>query len=127
MKKIFLPFLVLSLFTACGGGGDKKTDADKKEDVTDNTQNPDYQKGLDLVARNNCMTCHKIDETFTGPPYMEVARKYASYPDTIVAHLAGKVINGGSGVWGEIFMTPNPSVTQQDAESMVKYILLLKK
>ncbi|HWC53873.1 MAG TPA: c-type cytochrome [Chitinophagaceae bacterium] len=126
MKKIVLPIIALALLTACGSN-----DAKEKGETTDNTnditQNPDYQKGLALVTKNDCFTCHKIDETLTGPPYREVANKYAGMPDTIVQHLAKKVISGGAGVWGQVFMTPHPGVSEADAEAMVKYILLLKK
>jgi cytochrome c len=80
-----------------------------------------------LVSKSDCLTCHKIDEKLTGPPYRDVANKYASYPDTIVAHLANKIKKGGNGVWGEIMMLPHPNISQADAETMVKYILLLKK
>ena len=41
--------------------------------------------------------------------------------------LSEKIIKGGSGVWGAIPMTPHPAVKQEDAEAMVKYVLLLKK
>jgi cytochrome c len=41
--------------------------------------------------------------------------------------LAGKVIGGGKGNWGEIPMTPHPNVSQGDAEAMVSYILSMKK
>lgn len=126
MKKIVLPIIALALLTACGSN-----DAKEKGETTDNTnditQNPDYQKGLALVTKNDCFTCHKIDETLTGPPYRQVANKYAGMPDTIVQHLAKKVISGGAGVWGQVFMTPHPGVSEADAEAMVKYILLLKK
>jgi cytochrome c len=47
-------------------------------------------------------------------------------PDTIVSHLADKIISGGSGVWGEIPMIPHPSISKDDAQTMVKYVLLLK-
>jgi len=121
MKKILIACLAFSLLTACGGSGDKsKTVAD-----ADLTKNPDYKKGLDLVAKNRCMTCHTVAEQLTGPAYKEVAKRYAGRPDTIVAHLANKVIHGGSGEWGNLVMTPN-EVSQADAEAMVKYILLLK-
>lgn len=125
MKKIVLASFVLAVLIACNSGGSKEDKPAKKTE--DLSQNPDYQKGLALVAKNKCLTCHAIDETITGPPYREVAKKYADMPDTIVTHLAGKIINGGNGVWGEIFMTPHPDVSQEDAEAMVKYILLLKK
>ena len=124
MKKIILSWFVLAVLIACNNESSKDK-GDKTGD--DLSANPDYQKGLALVAGSNCMTCHQIDETLTGPPYREVAKKYANYPDTIIPHLAGKIINGGNGVWGEIYMTPNSSVSQANAEAMVKYILLLKK
>jgi len=128
MKKLFL-LPVLFLVMACGGGNSSKTEEPKKEEAKsdDLSKNPDYQKGLELVSKNDCFTCHQIDDKLNGPPYREVANKYAGMPDTIVTHLAHKVISGGSGVWGEIMMTPHPALSEADAESIVKYILLLKK
>lgn len=126
MKKIVLPIFALALFTACGSN-DAKEKGETAENTNDITQNPNYQKGLALVTKNDCFTCHKIDATLTGPPYREVANKYAGMPDTIIQHLAKKVISGGTGVWGQVFMTPHPGVSEADAEAMVKYILLLKK
>ena len=132
MKKIILPLLALSLLVACGDSGDKKTSETKEATPAataekDVSQDPNYQKGLGLIAKSDCLTCHKIDEPFTGPSYRDVANKYASMPDTIVSHLAGKIITGGSGVWGPALMTPHPTVSKEDAEAMVRYILLLKK
>ena len=129
MKKIIVPLAFFLLLTACGGNNnsEKKEEGEKKESTTDVSENPDYKKGLGLIAKSDCLTCHKVDDELTGPPYREVANKYAGLPDTIVAHLAGKIIKGGNGVWGETYMTPHPTVSQEDAEAMVKYILLLKK
>jgi cytochrome c len=128
MKKLFL-LPILFFVVACGGGSGSKTEEPKKEEAKSNdlSKNPDYQKGLELITKNDCFTCHQIDDKLTGPPYREVANKYAGMPDTIVTHLAKKVISGGSGVWGEIMMTPHPALSQADAETIVKYILLLKK
>jgi cytochrome c len=128
MKRIIVPVLALMVLAACNNSDPK----DKKEDkpvaqATDNSGNPDYTKGLGLVAKSDCLTCHKIDEPLTGPPYREVANKYAGLPDTIVTHLANKIISGGKGVWGEVYMTPHPGISTVDAQAMVKYILLLKK
>jgi len=119
MKKL-IPIFILSLMISCGGKNKKESAG--SEDVTETAV---YKEGLALVAKNKCLTCHAVNETITGPPYSEIAKKYASYPDTIIRHLAKKVITGGNGVWGEIFMTPHPDVSIEDAEKMVKYILLL--
>ncbi len=127
MKKIILPLVLVALLAACGGSssseGDKKEE--KKEASADPSNNPDYKKGLALVGASDCFTCHKIDEPLQGPSYKDVALKYKDAGDTIVAHLAGKIISGGTGVWGSIYMTPH-NIPQADAEAMVKYILLLK-
>jgi cytochrome c len=121
MKKILS--LILSVIILFSCGENKKTSGPGKEITND----PVYKKGLALVAKNKCLTCHAVNEVITGPPYKEIARKYASYPDTIVTHLANKVITGGNGVWGEIFMTPHPSISKEDAEAMVRYVLMLKE
>ena len=126
MRKIVFPIAVLLVLTACGGKSDKK-EGEQKETVTAASDNPDYQKGLDLISKNDCLTCHKIDEVLTGPSYSDVANKYAGTSDTVVGYLAGKIISGGKGVWGEVFMTPHAGLSQEDASAMAKYILLLKK
>ena len=130
MKKTITSLVMVVILFSCGNNSEKK-DADKKEDkngttVTDISQNPDYQKGLALIANSDCLTCHKVDDVITGPTYRDVANKYGGMPDTIVAHLARNIINGSRGVWGEAYMTPHAGLSQQDAEQMVKYILLLK-
>lgn len=134
MKKTILSFGLGILLFSCGSNSDdKKTTEESTETKTDVpatsdlSSNPDYQTGLGLVAKNDCLTCHKVDEALIGPPYRDVANKYASMSDTIITHLAGKIIKGGSGVWGEVAMTAHPTVSEGDAETMVKYIMLLKK
>lgn len=123
---------MMALITACGGGNDKPAATDKP--ATANTaaapadgisSNPDYQKGLELIAKSDCLTCHKVSDKLTGPAYKDVAAKYEN-TDANVTMLAGKIIKGGQGNWGSIPMTPHPSLSEDDAKQMVKYILLLK-
>lgn len=129
-KKTMLACLlgaVIMLGAACGG--DTKNPGDTSDTATspeaDLSSNPDYKKGLTLVASSDCLTCHKVEEKLTGPAYKEIARKYAGQ-DTAVAYLSSKIISGGAGVWGTVPMTPHPQISQADAESMARYILLLK-
>ncbi len=124
MKKNLIISLALLSLTGCKSSGSNEDTGKNEKDIT---KDPTYQKGLGLVSKNKCLTCHTIEDPLTGPPYREVAKKYADMPDTIVAHLARKIISGGNGVWGEIFMIPHPDISEADAEAMVKYILLLKK
>lgn len=116
-----------TVLIACSSSSSKNDKKETNNNLADITQNPDYQKGLALVSKADCFTCHKIDEPLTGPPYREVANKYANMPDTIVDYLAKKIISGGSGNWGAVMMVPHAGVSMDDARAMVKYILLLKK
>jgi cytochrome c len=129
MKQTILFFLITVVLAACGGGdsGNKKEGVKEEIPATGNSDNPDYKTGLALVSKSDCLTCHKIDEKLTGPPYRDVAKKYAGMPDTIITHLANKIRSGGNGVWGEVMMVPHPAISLADAEAMVKYILLLKQ
>lgn len=135
MKKILSFAPVFILLIACNNNSsvdEKKTDTVSKQTTTqagtnDLSSNPDYQKGLELEAKSDCATCHRIDEKLQGPSFREIANKYGGMPDTIIGHLAGKIISGGKGVWGEIMMTPHPALSKEDAESLVKYVFLFKK
>ncbi len=130
MKKVFGTLAAVVVLMACGGGTEKKateeTAAPAATAANDLSANPDYQKGLALVAGSDCLTCHKINEKNIGPAYKDVAAKYENNEENIKM-LATKIIKGGAGVWGAIPMTPHPQIKEEDAEAMVKYVLLLKK
>jgi cytochrome c len=133
LKKYYVAIALLGIITACSND---KPAADKKDAsatstaaapaVNDLSANPDYTKGLELIAKSDCLTCHKVSDKLTGPAYKDVAAKYQNTPENVTL-LAGKIIKGGQGVWGTIPMTPHATLSEADAEQMVKYIFLLKK
>ncbi len=137
MKKMLIPVALMFMMAACGGGSDKPAESDAPapssmvdEPATDaagdNSSNPDYVKGLDLVKSNDCLTCHTEKQKIVGPTYHDVAQKYAGADDAQIDQLAKKIIDGGVGVWGEVPMTPHPTVSMEDARQMVKYVLLVQ-
>lgn len=81
-------------------------------------------EGLALIEGADCLTCHKMDAKLVGPSYQEVADKYT---DGDLEMLAGKIIEGGKGNWGEIPMTPHAGMSKENAKKMVEYIMTLKK
>lgn len=81
--------------------------------------------GLALMRQSTCFACHLSDAPSAGPPYEQVALKYAQDP-AAVETLAAKVINGGGGVWGELPMPPHPQHQLDEAQQMVDWILSLK-
>ncbi|ANI90536.1 hypothetical protein A9P82_00680 [Arachidicoccus ginsenosidimutans] len=127
MKKYIVLFgTVLTMaFAACGGGNSSAKDASGTATSTadDISKNSDYKKGLDLISKSDCLTCHNVTGQGTGPAYTDVANKYDS---TDIDMLAKKIISGGSGHWGTVPMVPHPTLSLDDAKQIVKYILLLK-
>ena len=129
MKKFLFILSTAVIIMACGGGSTEAGKATTEATAsTANTlsDNPDYQKGLALIAGSDCLTCHKTSEKNIGPAYKEVAAKYEN-TEANIKMLAARVIKGGSGNWGAIPMTPHPQLKQEDVEQMIKYIFLLKK
>jgi cytochrome c len=129
MKRITVVLGISTLLWACSSNSNNERKVDepvveKKESLSDN---PDYKKGLALVAQNDCLTCHNVDTKVNGPAYRDIAAKYAGADDATITKLAQTIIKGGSGNWGQIPMTPHPDLSEEDAKQMVKYILLLNK
>jgi cytochrome c len=75
-----------------------------------------------LMQINNCLACHQIDKRKYGPQFYEVAEKYAG-DKAMTAKLAAKIKAGGSGVWGEDMMPPQPQVSDANALAMAELIL----
>lgn len=81
-------------------------------------------EGKSLIEGSDCLGCHKLDETLIGPSYKEVAAKYENTPEN-VEMLADQIINGSSGVWGNVPM-PAHGFSRENAKFMAQYILSLK-
>ncbi|PHI20532.1 carbohydrate-binding protein [Lewinellaceae bacterium SD302] len=84
----------------------------------------EYIGGAKLIKKSDCLSCHKERSENVGPAYLDVAERY---PDTEanVKTIAGKIITGGNGNWGERLMSGHPNLSEEDAELMVRYILSL--
>lgn len=79
----------------------------------------------ELAKKSACTACHAIDKKLVGPAYKEVSKKYAG-DKAAQAKLEEKVKKGGVGVWGQVPMPPNANVKDEDAKTLVKWILSLK-
>ncbi len=147
MKKLFLVLGVSLTIAACGGnksGNDSAADSTSAANKTAATTQSDADTanshngtdkaggtpstpGAQLIAKADCLGCHKEQDKLIGPAYADVAAKYSPATPAIVDTLANKVIHGGSGHWGTVGMSPHPAISMDDARTMVKYILSLKK
>jgi cytochrome c len=78
-----------------------------------------------MLQKNNCTACHLIDKRKYGPMLKEVAAKYAGEPGAVET-LAAKIRAGGTGVWGEDIMPPQPHVSDDDARALAQHVLSLQ-
>ncbi len=124
MKRFFISAIVLTALFSCGGGSEKKEGAATEPPVA--VTNPLEDKAMAAIAKSDCLTCHKINETVTGPAYAEVAKKYEN-TEANVNMLVEKVIKGGKGNWGEVPMLAHPALDPAEAKIIVEYILSLRK
>lgn len=146
MKKVVAVFSIIAVCYACGNA---PTEAKKPISVNVNPQIEKAQAaapavvastaanaadasstpaapakdGKALIAGSDCLACHNETNKLVGPSYAEVAKKYK---EADIPKLVKKIVDGGSGVWGEIPMPPHASLAHDDVEAMVKYILTVK-
>ena len=103
-----------------------KTLADARAKVTGAASAPKADGGgIDvkaLLVSNSCTACHGMKTKMVGPGFAEVAEKYKGQADA-KAYLAGKIKNGGAGVWGAIPMPPQPQISDEDRLILVRWML----
>ncbi len=121
MKKNILIFAIAVFCFACNSGS---TDS-KPAETTSLADNPDFEKGLNLVVKSDCLGCHKTNQVSIGPAYNLIGQKYEN-TEANINLLADKIQKGGSGVWGSVPMQAHADLSREDAVAMVKYIMLLK-
>lgn len=78
--------------------------------------------GKSLMENSDCAGCHMQDAESVGPTYNAIAERYKDDPRAPAA-LATRIIEGSSGIWGDLAMAAHPQLSQDEAEKMVEYIL----
>lgn len=129
-RLFFVLMMSALIVTSCG---EKKEAANEDsgydeyeggDEATNSSETDLVALGKALVDGSDCNTCHHPTNKIVGPAHADVAAKY-DFNDANIKMLAGKIINGGSGVWGEIPMNAHADISQADAENMARYVLSL--
>ncbi|PJJ66209.1 c-type cytochrome [Chryseobacterium geocarposphaerae] len=121
MKKLVLAGCLGMLMFSCT----KKEQASVSETSAEPVATTNaHLSGNQIIETLDCSGCHSVSERMIGPSYQEIADKYS---EKDMDALATKIIEGGSGVWGNVPMQPHSQVSREDAKKMVSYILSLKK
>ena len=71
------------------------------------------------------MACHHVERKMVGPSYKAMAERYDK-DESAIKVLSEKIVKGGGGNWGQMPMPPQPSVSAEEAEALVKWILSLQ-
>ncbi|GAB3922775.1 ThuA domain-containing protein [Mucilaginibacter myungsuensis] len=85
-----------------------------------------FADGKALMLTLDCKVCHKTDEVSVGPSFTAVANKYDKNDKTFKT-LGEKIINGGTGVWGDVVMPAHPSLKPEETKKILNWIMSLKK
>lgn len=135
MKKVLVIMALVGCagfaLTSCGSKKEEKKEGTEGAYSDYETAEPAKASDEDLIAQgkvlmdaSDCKTCHHPTNKIIGPAHAEVAKKY-DFTRANVSLLADKIINGGSGVWGQIPMTAHSDLSKGDAEKMAMYVLSL--
>ena len=133
MKKIIIFSLIL-FFASCGNNSDTKeksatdsvTTAPDSANKATEVKDPLAAQGLELVTKSDCFSCHKLTEASIGPAYSAIAAKYKTLNESNMDSMVTQIIKGGAGRWGNIPMLPHPSMSKEDAQIIVHYIMSIK-
>lgn len=79
----------------------------------------------ELMLKKNCSACHYVDKRKYGPSFQQVAAKYAEQKGAADV-LAKKIRRGGTGVWGQDVMPPQPQVSPAEALALANFVLAQK-
>ena len=80
------------------------------------------QADLNLATQSGCTACHQVEMKVVGPSYKDVAAKYKDQADA-AAMLGTKVKAGGTGTWGQVPMPPQPTLTDDEVNALVTWVL----
>jgi len=75
-----------------------------------------------LFAESDCMVCHRVDTRLIGPSFQEIAAKYDD-SERVINQLVKAIIEGSDGTWGDVPMTPHPTLSASTARAMAVDIM----
>ncbi len=79
----------------------------------------------DLARQKNCMACHSMNSKVVGPSFKDIGKRYSGQ-NGAEDKLVQTIRKGSSGNWGAVPMPANAQVSEAEARTLVKWILLQK-
>jgi cytochrome c len=82
----------------------------------------DDPPGLRTLRTSDCLNCHTFDARLIGPSFVRIRKRFP-YSKANVDSLSRHILEGSSGVWGNIKMPSHPQLTAEQAAACVTWIL----
>jgi len=95
-------------------------DASQATNARKEANEPDVP-GFVLLQKSNCVNCHAFNEPKIGPSYAEITRRYPPSKANETT-LAKKILDGSTGVWGNMVMPAHPELTMEQTQQIVSWI-----
>ena len=125
MKKVFFTGVIAILAISCAKKENSAIQSSESADISAPATTAQPFTGDALMSEAGCVACHNPENRTVGPSYKELATKYENTPEN-VALLAGKILNGSVGVWGEVPMPAHPQIGEENAKIIATYLLSQK-
>lgn len=78
------------------------------------------------IVQAQCLSCHQIDRKRVGPPFKEIAQRYAPGPaQETRAYLQRQIQQGSRGNWGAIPMPAQNRISAEQAQAIAAWLLSL--
>ena len=78
--------------------------------------------GLSMIKNSGCFNCHATKNKLIGPSFELIAKRYPDNPNAIDM-LTKKIMNGSTGVWGDMPMPAHPALKTDQARQVISWIL----
>ena len=78
------------------------------------------------IVQAQCLSCHQIDRKRVGPPFREIAQRYAQGPaQETQMYLQRQIQQGSRGNWGAIPMPAQNRISAEQAQAIAAWLLSL--
>jgi cytochrome c len=97
-------------------------DAATAKKYIDKKKNGNEHRGLSIIRRSDCFTCHASKSKLIGPSFELIAKRY-KLNSVSVERLTKNVVNGSKGLWGSTVMPAHKAIRPNEVKKMVAWIL----
>jgi len=81
----------------------------------------DEPEGFTIIKSSNCANCHLFKTKLIGPSYSDISHRY-QHTKANEDLLVKRIMEGTSGVWGNVKMPSHPELNLEDTHKIVQWI-----